>query len=63
MSEKKLSEQLLYSPKHGYDRLSDTERAEMHAYCEDYKLFLDRGKTERLCVDYCIELATKHGFV
>ncbi len=63
MSEKKLSEQLLYSPKHGYDRLSDAERAEMHAYCEEYKRFLDRGKTERLCVDYCIELATKHGFV
>ena len=63
MSEKKLSEKLLYSPKHGYDRLSDTERAEMQAYCEDYKLFLDRGKTERLCVEYCIELAAKQGFV
>ena len=63
MSEKKLSEQLLYSPKHGYDRLSEAERAEMHAYCEDYKVFLDRGKTERLCVDYCIELASARGFV
>ena len=63
MSEKKLSEKLLYAPKHGYDRLSEVERKEMNEYCEDYKLFLDRGKTERQCVEYCIELAEKQGFV
>ena len=63
MSEKKLSEKLLYAPKHGYDRLSEAERKEMNEYCEDYKLFLDRGKTERQCVEYCIELAEKQGFV
>lgn len=65
MSEKKttLADTLLYSPRHGYDRLSEAERKEMHDYCEGYKLFLDRGKTERLCVDYCIELATAQGFV
>ncbi|MBP3698499.1 MAG: aminopeptidase, partial [Oscillospiraceae bacterium] len=63
MSEKKLSEKLLYAPKHGYDRLREAERKEMNEYCEDYKLFLDRGKTERQCVEYCIELAEKQGFV
>ena len=63
MSEKKLSEKLLYAPKHGYDRLSEVERKEMNEYCEDYKLFLDRGKTERQCVEYCIELSEKQGFV
>ncbi len=35
----------------------------MHAYCEDYKDFLDHGKTERLCVEHCIELASARGFV
>ena len=30
MSEKKLSEKLLYAPKHGYDRLSEVERKEMN---------------------------------
>ena len=57
-----LAEKLLYAPKNGWDRLSESDALAMDAYCEDYKVFLDRGKTERLCVDYCIELAGKKGF-
>ena len=53
MSEKnKLAEKLLYAPKNGYDRLSAEDEKAMNAYCEDYKDFLNHGKTERLCVDY-----------
>ena len=64
MSEKsKLSKELLYAPENGYDRLSESEKAAMHDYCEAYKDFLNHGKTERLCVEYCIELAEKQGFV
>ena len=64
MSEKsKLSKELLYAPENGYDRLPESERAAMHDYCEAYKDFLNHGKTERLCVEYCIELAEKQGFV
>ena len=63
MSEKnKLAEKLLYAPKNGYDRLSAEDEKAMEAYCEDYKDFLNHGKTERLCVEYCIELAEKKGF-
>ena len=65
MAEKKkdaLAEKLLYQPKNGFDRLSAAEEQAMEAYCEDYKDFLDHGKTERLCVEYCIELAEKKGF-
>ena len=65
MADKKkneLKEKLLYAPKNGYDRLTAAEEAAMNAYCEDYKKFLDGGKTERLCVDYCIELAEARGF-
>ena len=63
MSEKnKLAEKLLYAPKNGYDRLSAEDEKAMNAYCEDYKDFLNHGKTERLCVEYCIELAEKKGF-
>ena len=63
MSEKnKLAEKLLYAPKNGYDRLSAEAEKAMEAYCEDYKKFLNNGKTERLCVEYCIELAEKKGF-
>ncbi len=65
MAEKKrndLAEKLLYKPKNGFDRLSAAEEKEMEAYCAAYRDFLDHGKTERLCVDYCVELAEKHGF-
>lgn len=54
---------LLYAPRNGYDRLQDTDRTAMEAYCESYKDFLNHGKTERLCVEYCIELAEQKGFV
>ena len=57
-----LAEKLLYQPKNGYDRLSDDDRREMERYCADYMSFLDRGKTERLCVDCCVELVEARGF-
>ena len=64
MSEKKneLKEALFYDPENGYDRLSPEEEKEMFAYCEEYKTFLDHGKTERLCVKYCIQLARAQGY-
>ena len=40
-------EALLYQPKHGRDRLSKADEAAMQTYCEAYKAFLDRSKTER----------------
>ena len=55
-------EALLYQPKNGYDRLSAQEEADLNAYCEDYKKFLDAGKTERECVAETIRLAEQHGF-
>ncbi|MBR6738435.1 MAG: aminopeptidase, partial [Oscillospiraceae bacterium] len=59
---KKETNKLLYAPANGYDRLDAAEEKLMHDYCEDYKKFLNNGKTERLCVDYCIELAEARGF-
>lgn len=55
-------EALFYQPKNGYDRLSAQDEADMKAYCEDYKKFLDAGKTERECVDETVRLAQSHGF-
>ena len=55
-------EALLYQPKHGHDRLTKEDKAAMLAYCEDYKAFLDRSKTERECVVSAVELAEKAGF-
>ena len=58
----KNAEDLLYASRNGYDRLSAEEEQQMNAYCEDYKAFLNQGKTERLCVEHCICLAESKGF-
>lgn len=55
-------EALLYQPRHGHDRLTKEDEAAMLTYCEDYKAFLDRSKTERECVVSAVELAEKAGF-
>ncbi len=55
-------EALLHTPKNGYDRLDPALETPMHVYCEDYKRFLDAGKTERECVENAIALAHAHGF-
>lgn len=57
-----LRDKLFYESKNGYDTMTEEDKAAMTAYCEDYKDFLNHGKTERLCVKYCIELAQKKGF-
>lgn len=55
-------ETLLYSPKNGYDRLTTEDEAGMKTYCEEYKRFLDVGKTERECVDETVRQAEARGF-
>ncbi len=58
-----LREALLTQKKNGWDVVDDTTVQAIFDYCEGYKTFLDRGKTERTCVDYTIELAQAAGFV
>ena len=53
---------LLYKQKNVWDILSDEDKAAIGPFCEAYKTFLDRGKTERLCISYAIELAEAQGF-
>ena len=60
---KEQREKLLYQPKNGYDRLTKDEETELNAYCEAYKAFLDRSKTERECVFTAIREAEARGFV
>ena len=60
---KEQKEKLLYAPKHGYARLSESEKQDMERYCADYRVFLDRSKTERACVKTAIALAQARGFV
>ena len=46
MNEKR-SEALFHKRENGYRSLSESEREATHEYCEGYKTFLDRGRTER----------------
>ena len=40
MSNETLRETLLFQPKHGYDRLTPAQKAEMESYCKDYAAFI-----------------------
>jgi len=52
----------LHEPRNGFDRLSDEEEKAVYRYCEGYKSFLNRSKTERLCIENSIRLAQENGF-
>lgn len=53
------SEELFYQKKPAFDRL-DAEKVQQ--YAEGYKLFLDRGKTERDAVSTIVSIAHEAGF-
>lgn len=59
---KELQEKLAFKFPHiGKDAPAQIE--ESAAFCEGYKAFLDRGKTERECVNAAVEMLTKAGYV
>ena len=68
MSEEKtqaqqLKEKLFYSQKNAFETLSENVINDAYAYCDDYKKFLNGGKTERECVKEAIVMLEKEGFV
>lgn len=62
MTEKELFEELSYDRKNVYENITEDERQEMFKLCEEYRSFLDNGKTERECVDTALNMAQKQGF-
>ena len=58
-----LREKLLNTKKNGWDLVDEATEKAIYDYAEGYKVYLDRGKTERTCVDYTVELAEANGFV
>ncbi len=62
MNAKEWREKILCRKKNGYDRLTDAERSKMDDYCNDYKAFLNVGKTERECIRESVRLAEERGF-
>ncbi len=63
MTDKELFEELSYKRKNVYEEITDEQKAEMLALCDEYREFLDAGKTERECVSKAIEMAKANGFV
>lgn len=68
MSEEKskgtvLKEQLFNERKNGRIRADEETLKKAAEYCEDYKKYLDLGKTEREAAKVAIEMAKKKGFV
>lgn len=59
---KALKESLLMQKKHAALLLDDEKIAQADAFCEDYKEFLNRGKTEREAAAYAIGLLEQKGF-
>ena len=58
-----IREKLFYSPKNAYTAIDAHTKRAIGQFAEDYKLFLDRSKTERDCVMVVTELAEARGFV
>lgn len=56
----KLMDKLSYKSANAWEKIPDREN--IFSYCEDYKAFLDVGKTERECVKEIIKRAEKLGF-
>ena len=62
MTDKELFKSLSYEKKNVYEAISDKEKADMLILCDEYRVFLDEGKTERECVEKAVKMAEANGF-
>ena len=60
---KKLKDELFLKRPHAGQVLSDEQWLEASEYCQSYKAFLQKGKTEREACDYALDMALSQGFV
>lgn len=63
MTDKELYEKLAYKTRNVYSVLSPEEKRAMMDMCDEYREFLDNGKTERECVKEAVKMAEANGFV
>jgi len=59
---KKLQEQLVFELKNCWDEAREAGLKDCEAFAEEYKAFLDQGKTERECIRYCRAKLEEAGF-
>lgn len=58
-----LKEKLFYVAKHASEVISQSETDKADEFCEEYKNFLNKAKTEREAVIYVLDKAKKNGYV
>jgi len=56
------NEELLYKKKFIWEKLSEIEKEKVFQLCDDYKLFIDASKTERLSIKEIVRRAEEQGF-
>ena len=59
---KLIKEKLFIDKKNAYLRLDESVVNKAYDFCEDYKDFLNKSKTEREAVKYAVAAAEKNGF-
>ncbi len=57
-----LKESLCMNKKYAYEIMTQEQIKECYEYCEGYKDFIDKAKTERESVTYAVEYLEKNGF-
>lgn len=57
-----LEEQLLYSTRNVWTQMDELQKNKVFDFCEGYKSFVDKCKTERECVSEIVSIAIKNGF-
>ena len=58
----KLKASLEYEKKNGFGEISDKEKDEVFAFCEDYRKFISKAKTEREVSDEAYRILEENGF-
>lgn len=53
---------LIYKSTNVIEKLDDAQISQMEALCDEYRVFLDEGKTERECVDFTVLAAKEKGY-
>lgn len=59
---KKLKEKLFYEKKNGLLKVDENTLDKIQEYCEGYKVYLDKAKTEREAIAAAVALAEEKGF-
>lgn len=59
----KLQDKLSYKLKNAWEKSSEDEKSKAFKFCEEYKSFLDKSKTEREFTEHTEKLARQYGFI